>query len=354
MRNIYIVIFLALVVTACKKEHNPEDASILDYAVTDLNQATFDLDKVFTEENNKTIYLLFNGSFSSASFPLQFTGTFNLTEGATCIPASGETVVFNNGEERFKYSVTASDGTIIDYHIVLRDNQLPNADFEEWYSTKGMDGNFFDEPGKSAETTVWATANQGTSTFGVYCTTPVISDGNTVARIVTGQTSLVPVTAGTIFTGKFDINGAINHPTDPKQATVFGIPFSLRPVSIKFRYTYKPGSRYVHAEINNPTNIFGGFTVTDITGSDKFTAYAVLEKRDGSVVTPVARAELISGEVKDVMTEVLLPFTYTSTEKPTHIYVVFSSSKDGDLFTGAVGSTLTLDDIELIYLSPEL
>ena len=51
----------------------------------------------------------------------------------------------------------------------------------------------------------------------------------------------------------------------------------------------------------------------------------------------------------DVLTEMALPITYVSSEKPTHITIVFTSSKDGDLFTGAVGSILIVDDLELLY-----
>lgn len=36
-------------------------------------------------------------------------------------------------------------------------------------------------------------------------------------------------------------------------------------------------------------------------------------------------------------------------KKPTHIIVVFSSSKYGDYFTGSTSSLLYLDDLELIY-----
>ena len=349
MRTLITFLSLVLLLSACKKDREPEDAIITDYSVANLNQSSFILDRVFIDESKKTIYLLFANSFSTASLPLQFTATFSLTDGATSLPASGGTVTFNNIDERFEYTLTASDGTKISYYVVLRDYQLPDSGFEDWYSTTGMNGKSFYEPGKSAETTVWATANQGTSTFGVYCTTPVVIDGNKAVQIVTGETSMVPVTAGTIFTGTFDINGAIDHPTDPKQATVFGIPFCLRPVSIKFKYKFQPGSRYVRAVLNNPVNIFGGFTIEDIPGNDMFTVYSVLEKRDGTNVTEVGRANMVSGDAQGVMTEVSLPYTYSSTEKPTHIYVVFASSKDGDHFTGAVGSTLTIDDVELVY-----
>jgi len=349
MRKLIVVLSLVLIIISCKKSKEPEDASITEFGVSDISQASFQLDRIFIEESVKTVYLLFANSIPSTAFPLQLTVTFSLTDGATSVPASGEPIVFNSMEERFRYILTASDGTKIDFYVVLRNDQLPDATFEEWYSATGMNGQPFLEPGKSAETTVWATANQGTSTFGVYCTTPVVINDNKAVRIITGETSLVPITAGTLFTGKFDVDGAINNPTDPKKATHFGIPFSLRPFAVKFRYMYQPGNNYIKATLKNPSNIFGGFTIDEMAGNDKFTAYAVLEKRDGAVVTEVARAEMISGDVQDVMKEISLPFTYSSDEKPTHIYVVFASSKDGDLFTGSAGSTLTIDDVELIY-----
>ena len=37
---------------------------------------------------------------------------------------------------------------------------------------------------------------------------------------------------------------------------------------------------------------------------------------------------------------------------PTHIVVTMSSSRDGDLFTGADGSTLVVDNFKLQYYSP--
>ena len=56
-----------------------------------------------------------------------------------------------------------------------------------------------------------------------------------------------------------------------------------------------------------------------------------------------------SGTTGDIMTEALLTFNYTSSENPTHITIVFSSSTDGHFWRGAVGSTLVIDDLELIY-----
>mgnify|MGYP003274428348 FL=1 len=48
--------------------------------------------------------------------------------------------------------------------------------------------------------------------------------------------------------------------------------------------------------------------------------------------------------------EFTIDLVYKNLEKkPTHIIVVFSSSKYGDYFTGSTSSLLYLDDLELIY-----
>ena len=349
MRNFYIIISLILLLPACKKEHLSGDASMLSFSVADLNRTDLTLDRVFIDKSSRNISLLFASSLPADSFPLSFTASFSLTAGATSIPSSGETVTINNLDDWVEYTLTAEDGSKVDYFIVVRDNQIPNSGFGDWYTATGMDGGSYKEPGLGAETTVWATANNGTSIYGVHCTQPVTIGNNTVAEITTGETSLIPITAGTLFTGKFDVNGAINNPTDPQKATLFGIPFTLRPNALKFKYTYQPGSRYIQATLNNPTNIFGGFTVADIAGEDMFTAFVILEVRDETMVTEVGSADFTSGELQEEFAELVIPITYTSSEKPTHISVVFSSSKDGDLFTGAVGSTLAIDDLELVY-----
>lgn len=349
MKKTLIIVLIALSFAGCKKSQAPQNPTITDYTVTSVSQSASLPDTVIIDEDNKTISLMFSNPLSSVTYPLSVTATFNLAEGSTAEPASGSTLTFANADALSDYVVTASDGVEVTYTVSLRDKQIPDSDFETWYLATGLNSASFYDPGISADNTYWATANMGTSSFGVYCTTPVTSGGNTVVKIETGQTSLVPITAGTIFNGRFDVNGALSHPTDPKQATTFGIPYSFRPYSFSFNYTYQPGSQYIQATLKNPNNIFGGFTVTNISGTDSFTAYAVLERRTPSETTEIARATLTSSAVQSVMTTAVVPFTYSSAERPTHIYIVFSSSKDGDLWKGAVGSTLTIDNVEINY-----
>jgi hypothetical protein len=69
---------------------------------------------------------------------------------------------------------------------------------------------------------------------------------------------------------------------------------------------------------------------------------------EGENKTEIGRGVLESGN-SDVLSETSIPINYTSDQNPTHITVMFTSSKDGSLFTGAVGSTLIVDNLELIY-----
>lgn len=349
-RKSKVILFsFSLVLLTCNKEELSSLAEVLDFSADSINLTGITLEKVDIDNKNQIISLLFNTFLSEGSFPVSFTSTLVLSESATSVPPSGEKVVFNSKDEGFKYTVTAEDGSKRDFYVVLRDTQLPNAGFEDWYSTKGMDGISYYEPGKSKYTTIWATANYGTSLYGVYCTQPLTDDENTLARIVTGVAGSIPITAGTIFTGRFDINGAINNPTDPKKATIMGIPFCLRPTGIKFKYSYQPGDHYIRATLRNPSNIFGGFTIENIPGGDTLTFYATLEIHDGSNVTEIGRAEFYSGDVQSTLVPVSADFIYTSALKPTHISIVFSSSKRGEQYTGAVGSLLVIDDVELLY-----
>lgn len=343
------LLFIFIMLQACKKEDLSTVANIADFNISDLNPSGLVPDTVVVDDASQTISLLFAETLSAESFPVSFVAHFGLTSGATSLPASGTTFTISDRDDFDLLTLTAEDGSKYEYGIVLRDNQITNSGFEDWYAASGMDSRSYKEPGMDARSTVWATANYGTSMYGVYCTKPLVDGDNTLAQIKTGETSLIPITAGTLFNGRFDVNGAISNPTNPRKAVAFGIPFTLRPTAFRFRYTYRPGERYIKATLKNPSNLFGGFNITDLEGGDMFAAYAVLEVREGSQVTEIGRAEINSGAAQEVFQELTVPFVYSSNKKPTHIYVVFTSSKDGDLFTGAVGSTLTVDDLELVY-----
>ncbi|MBA7547973.1 hypothetical protein ES705_40414 [subsurface metagenome] len=349
MKKLIFLLLIVILIAGCKKEEKSSEAIILDFSVTNTSISDFQLEYIILDQTLNHIVVLSQTSLAEENPPISLTPEITISDRASVEPGSGVAVSFDNKEEAIPYVVTAEDGTQSNWFLTMRDKQLPNSGFEDWFDTIGMDGQHYLEPGLSATSTIWATANMATSIYGKYGTTPLEDGENTLVKIVTDETSTVPITAGTVFTGTFDLKGAINNPTDPAQSTDWGIPFTFKPTALKVKFKYTSGENYIKCTLINPNDIFGGFDVTPLEGEDLCYIWSNLEVWDGENVRRIARAELISPTTEDVLTETIIPYEYISDEKPTHIVVVTSSSKDGEFFTGSVGSTLIIDDIELVY-----
>lgn len=235
--------------------------------------------------------------------------------------------------------------------------QLDNSGFNAWYQTSaGIIGTPIEymEPGESEETTIWATANFGLTKYKSQPnTTPVDidvpEDGNFAAQMVTKKApAFVDLAAATLFTGTFELN-EIN----PDLSAKFGIPFTSRPTGFTVRYTYVPGSDPIGVE------------------ADECDIYVLLEKREGEAVARVATGWFRSGVTQETWDTLEVQLKYGALspsdeeydyanikpgetwadedETPTHISVVFSSSAHGDVYKGAIDSTLTVDAFELLY-----
>jgi len=355
MKKIIIPILAIFMLISCSDDEKSSNADIISMEITGFSDQALvhTATEIIAEEAKVYIYL--DNDLTQHTFPIHIASEIILSSGAKAASIVDGELSFSNIDEVKKITITAEDGNVKDWYIFIIHKQIQNHRFENWYTGVGMNGKSYTEIGNSAIESLWATANMGTSMYTVYCTQPKYETANTLAEIKTGQTGLtaenstIPITAGTLFTGRFNIAGAIANPTDPKKATDFGIPFRHKPTAIKVKYKYQAGEKYIQATLNSPTNIFGGFTVTEIEGEDQCSIYAILEKRSGDSSIELARAQLDSGTTPDILTEFTIPFNYTSTENPTHITIVFTSSIDGDLWRGAVGSTLIVDDLQLVY-----
>ena len=67
------------------------------------------------------------------------------------------------------------------------------------------------------------------------------------------------------------------------------------------------------------------------------------------MVTIIAQAEYISDQETETMTELKMELNYLSNDDPTHFHISFSPSVDGGMFKGAIGSSLVIDELEMIY-----
>lgn len=261
--------------------------------------------------------------------------------------------------------VTAEDGSLTTWTIVPEvassTPQLVNGDFNLWYQTTTG----YYEPGADANSTIWGTGNPGTQVLGLLATTPLeISNENLAAKLETldngklAGTFGTPISAGSIFTGKFDKDKI--DPSDPEAAIDFGTPFSGRPATLKFTYSFVPGDTNKDKDGNT------------IAEGDKCDVYAYLEIRNGTQSSRLATAWFRSGDEQNERVSKEIDFVYgqlnnsnpdymfpangvfvsadsSSFVLPSHLTFVATSSYDGANFAGAIGSTLVIDDVELVY-----
>lgn len=171
-----------------------------------------------------------------------------------------------------------------------------------------------------------------------------------------GAAANMHIAAGNLFVGTFDVTSALK---EPRKATRFGFPFYHKPLSLKGYYKFKAGSEFTVK--GKPTN----------GRKDKCDIYAVFYETDSSLkmldgdnsldltlANIVSIARIANQGEPDAWEPFNLPFVLQPGKQidndklrtgKYNLAIVFSSSIDGAYFAGAVGSTLYLDEVELIY-----
>jgi hypothetical protein len=348
MKKLLLALFL-ISFLSCEDDDPILDAyDLLGFEVEATGE--FDPYLSYIDTVSKQILVFSSANLELNSFPLSLNPVITVSPGASVSPSSGSAVVFDDPEDFVKYTITAQDGIgSEEYIFTIRDNQIPNADFENWFEEIGMNSQPFLQPGKYLESSVWTSTNMGTSIYGIYGTTPLQDGNNIMAKIETLETVAIPLVAGAMYLGKFDLDAAIADPGNPAAAAELGIPFFAKPTAVQFKYSFESGDQLIQAELKDPGNLFGGFDIYNLEGTDKFGIQAILEKRTGDNVTIIAQADFESDQETDIMTELNMELQYQSDEDPTHFHISFSPSVDGGAFKGAIGSTLIIDELKMIY-----
>lgn len=236
--------------------------------------------------------------------------------------------------------------------------QLPNPGFENWSEYKRNDAvttTALAVHGEDEEM-FWDTGNWGSATIkGKYVTTPDESDfhGGKRAIQLKSENIVVKFAAGNLFAGKYINTNGMDGELD------FGRPFTVRPSALKgwFKYTSVPISSVgdklpssvedAQKGMNDKAIIYVAVGDWDSPVRIKTKTLELFEKDDPHII---AYQEMVVDKTVSNWTEFKLNLDYRSlTRKPTYIVVVASASKYGDYFTGGDGSTLWLDDFELVY-----
>lgn len=217
---------------------------------------------------------------------------------------------------------------------------LPNLNFDVWTQSGKT---YF--PNADTKNSFWATGNEGVTMSLVNKdsntrpTDDVAQSGGSAARMETISVPFVNIAAGNLFTGTYKTNIS-----DPASSVTFGRPYSYRPKALQGYYKYAPKvidvARAPHEDKKGQM--------------DQCHIYLRLEDWGGATSRPsnptvVGYGEFKSSEAVGAYKKFEFDIEYYSAVRPTHVVLVATSSIYGGEFTGGIGSTLYVDNFELIF-----
>ena len=302
---------------------------------------------------------------------------FIITPNATIEPASGSVQDFSHGPVTYK--VTSEDRQwsreyYVSFNIVTRtevdtlrfgfeDYQINSSSYYEWNDTQFR----------------WSTGNPGYVLSGMA--TEIVEDGGyqtnpdkfpsvalegqgykgSCVKLTTlstggwGALKDMRIAAGNLFIGSFDATMAM---TDALKATNFGEPFDRRPTKLCGYYKFEPGENY--------QDFYGNLVAGKADVADMYAVFYRNHDESGKAIvldgadiksSPyiVGMAQVADIRTTDQWTEFEAEFEFVQEIDQTlldnrgySLAIVFSSSVNGAYFEGAIGSTLLVDEVELI------
>lgn len=311
-------------------------------------------------ENEATIFVKEGADIT------KLTPIITVTEGAKIDPASGVTRDFKYG---VKYVVTSEDGEWSKPYIIwasfLADVKNLTFDFNDWKLVTNKKGGDYWNPVKD-----WASGNPGVATLRAFTPDPskkpdypTLWVDDVIDGAVEGKAALMLnqigygapagyVVPGSLFLGTFNANQALQ---DPLSCPQFGMPVYCTknhlPTMFSFDYKYKPGAVFIDQ--------YGEILPNEV---DKCNMYAVLFSGKGAL-TPremtdkgfdnpriIAHAQLPDRGNSFGWRHMDIEFQYRNepiwdSGDIIQIAIVLTASLEGDLFRGAVGSELIVDNV---------
>ncbi len=356
--------YLLLVLSSCIKEEAPNmEADIVKVLIADslINGAPI------INNNNIAIYIKEN-AVNISEYALHF----ETTAGATAFPPSGSVQDFT---QPVVYTITAQDGIHSkQYLVTIVEESVPSSfSFEHYELDAAKNFTVFFESTNVNKQYIWASGNTGFAALAGANPNPedyptqttkdrtLVQDGNTALRLVTQSTGALgalvnkPIAAGSLYIGSLDVSNQFN------PVAKMGLPFNKIPIKLEGYYKYTPGNTL----IDKDSNI--------LAHTDECAIYAVLydrvalhrksqvhwlsndnAKTDEHIIA-IADLKTTAATNGDGMHKFSIPFEYirpldrnAAQAYNYNIAVVFSSSKNGELFEGAVGSELIIDKVTII------
>lgn len=224
------------------------------------------------------------------------------------------------------------------------EQQLENGSFEQWSN----DGDIAIP--NAAGGTFWGTGNPGAASFIGNLTTQTNDAVSGTAARLESKWAVIKLGAGNLFTGDFTLDG-----THGKLN--FGRPFTSFPTALRLYYKYTPTT--IDRIGDDSLESLRGKSDTChiyVALSDKSEPYVIrtrpserqlFNKNDANII---AYGEFLSAETQSSYKQITIPLDYRATNRtPKYIIIVCAASKYGDYYTGGAGSTLFIDEMELVY-----
>lgn len=380
MQKIICLSFLSLLLTSCfKEEPRNTECDILDAWIEGEQLEAYFFNKTdmrisdIPSGDQKIVFTV----RSVADLP-PLALHLNVTPGATVSPANGSVQDFGQGP--VVYTVTSEDGQWQRQYTVTFSNPAPppvtehtmKFDFEHfkideaynryymWYEL-AADG--------SANEKVWASGNAGfiiakpNATAADYPTTPDEQgyEGYGV-RLTTRDTGTwgkrfgKPIAAGNLFFGEFDSQYVI---TKTLWTTKMGIPFTEEPLRVTGYYKYQAGDVFTDKDGNTVAgrvdvpNIYAVFYRNQNAAGESVVLHGddvMTNEHIVSIAQVEALPETTTWKPFDMQFVSKAPIDAADLARRGYsLALVFSSSKTGDTFEGAVGSTLCVDQVEITF-----
>lgn len=295
-----------------------------------------------------------NGSVTSGKTPVveyQAQGAASWTKVSDVVTSGTRftaTIRGLRGNSGYNYRVSVDGSAVSDGSFTtVAEVKLTNGSFEDW----SQDGKVVN-PWPSGATPFWGTGNPGAAAFIGNLTTPTDQSVKGKAALLETKDAIIKLGAGNIFTGDFKLDGT-------NGILQLGRPFASFPTALRLYYRYTSTTiNRIGQEVGSLESLRGRPDSCQIyiALSDKPEPYEIrtrpsvrqlFDKNDKNII---AYGEFTKGESTSQYQQITIPLEYRAMNRvPKYIVIVAAASKYGDYFIGGEGSTLWLDEMELVY-----
>lgn len=371
------------------------EAEITDFSIRTIVPSSLSIHKSmkgFIDKTNRIIYVVEYNNYDFGKTATLAMQSLTISPNATLPTTYNKSFVFSSFNDVKTLTITAENGSTKTWKIqLLYSPQIAGSDFENWKSTAVSSYPNFVElnsPGTWAINNNKAPSinapsnmvNPSTDVFtGIYSaklTTIYEYIYNTLSQVVN------PILAGNLFLGSFALdNTSSDQLLNPLHAETWGIPFAYAPKFVHVAMKYTPGPVMINANISLGTPILGNqvpkYAPIVIDDKDSCEIWIKVQDAGGN---EIGNGYFATGSTIPNWTELYIPIIYTATTSaPAKFLMHCTSSKKGGEYKGApglggtigstptgmttlnstgeiviYGSTLFIDNVELIYLPPAI